>query len=306
MTAQVGYGPLERIDGPLPIPPLHGLLAAAAASLITPVRIVVDTDERGIDRWINGAEVFPYPTDEGGLFDTCGLGSDPAEKDFGGSLPHPQFGAFTAYLAETCTSYKVWNQEQYQARAIAALTAVESSIIARQLMYGEGILLNPHLADGNGVYPLNNAATSPEYALQLLEEQIALSGRQGLIHCSPMMATALLGSGFALSDKTGAIRTINGIVVVPDFGYAGQATPPGHAAPGAGEEWAFATGPVDIRRSEMFIMPERVEEALDRGSGGATTGRSNSITYRAERYYLVTWDTAVQAAVLVDRCQTTC
>jgi hypothetical protein len=93
--------------------------------------------------------------------------------------------------------------------------------------------------------------------------------------------------------------------VVPDFGYAPGADPVGHAAAGATEEWAYATGPIDIRRSEMFTLPERVDQALDR-SVGATNGSPNTITYRAERYYLPIWDTAVQAAVLIDRCLATC
>jgi hypothetical protein len=56
----------------------------------------------------------------------------------------------------------------------------------------------------------------------------------------------------------------------------------------------------------MFVTPERVDQALERGTGGASTGRPNTIVYRAERYYLVDWDTQVQAAVLVDLCSTEC
>lgn len=307
MTASVGYGPLVRIDGPLPIPPEQGLLATAAAPAAG-VQIVPEAN----DRWMNGAEVYPYPTSSGAHFDVCAVGSDPATKDFGDQVPLPRFGAFVVYLSETCTSYKVWDQDAFKARAVAALTAVESSLVSKQLKYGAAIKANPYLADGNGTFPNGDTVTSPLNGLELLEREIAKHGRQGVVHVTPMLATRLMGNGFALSDKSGAIRTINGVVVIPDFGYEANVTPAqpvgtiAHTAPSGAQEWAFATGPVDIRRSEVFTLPDRVEQAVDRGTGGATNGLPNSITYRAERYYLVDWDTAVQASVLIDRCSSTC
>jgi hypothetical protein len=305
--SSIGYGPPERIDGPPPIPPMYGLIPAAEAPLAAGVRIVNDVDDRGIDRWMNGVAVYPYPPDLGDVYDPCAVGSDIAIKSDGDELNQPRFGAMTAYLAETCTTSHVWDQDEYKARAVAALAAVESGIIAHEFLTGTRMPAQPYLSDGNGTFPIGDTITSVDNGLALMEMEIALSRRMGLIHCTPMAATALLGSGFALRDKTGVIRTINGIVVVPDFGYAGRATPVGHAAPGSlSEEWIYATGPVDIRRSEIFVTPDNVVQATDRGSGGATTGKPNSITYRAERYYLVDWDVQVQAAVLVNRCLFTC
>lgn len=306
--SQIGYGPPYRIDGPPPIPPLWGLLPAAEAPAAG-VRIVPDTDERGIERWMNGVQVFPYPPDTGDVFDPC-AGSDVATtKGTGTDLTHPQFGAMTAWIAETCTTYKVWSQEEYKSRALATLTAVESGTIAFEFMTGTRMPSQPFLADGNGLFPNGDTATSPLHGLTILERVVAQSRRQGLIHCSPSMATTLLGKGFALFDKSGVIRTINGIVVIPDFGYAdGVAVAPlGHATPASvNQEWMYATGPVDIRRSEMFVTPDNVVQATERGTGGANTGIPNSVTYRAERYYLVDWDTELQAAVLLDLCTTEC
>lgn len=303
--ADIGFGPLERIDGPLPIPPERGLLSTAGAPAAG-VEIITDVDDKGIERWMNGVQVYPYPPDTGDVYRNCGTGSEADEKNFGEAVALPEFEPMTIYLAETCTSYKVWDQDAFKARAVASLEAVESFLITREFMNGTKLSAQPYLADGEGVFPNSDVATSPVHGLTLLEEQIALSGRQGIIHCSPMLATTLMGMGFALADKTGAIRTINGIVVVPDFGYAGKSQPTGHDEAGDTQEWAYATGPVDIRRTEIITLPEDVSQALDRGTGGATNGLPNSITYRVERYYLVTWDTEVQAAVLVDRCQSTC
>lgn len=319
----VGFGPLERIDGPPPIAPLFGLLAAAAAPAAG-VRIIVDVDGEpmteeaaralvgldlpypGRERWINGVQVYGYPPDLLQVYDPCsGGGSESHIKGFGEELENPMFGAMTVWLAETCTTYKVWSQEEFKARAVASFSAVESAGVARELMGGYGMPDNPHLADGNGEFPNDDDPTNPLNALGLLENEIARSGKQGLIHCEPQIATNLLGRGFAISDKTGVIRTINGIVVIPDFGYVDSATPVGHAAPTGQQSWMYATGPIDLRRSETFVTPDDVSEAMDRGSGGATNGKPNSITYRVERYYLADWDTEVQASVLADPCATT-
>ena len=54
-----------------------------------------------------------------------------------------------------------------------------------------------------------------------------------------------------------------------------------------------ATGPIDIRRGDVEVLPPVIRQTLDR--------RTNVITYRVERDYLVDWDTVLQAAVLVDR-----
>jgi hypothetical protein len=317
----VGFGPLWRVDGPPPLAPTYGLLQAAEVPAAG-VQIIPDLDvtlnageaaargllgdqSAGQERWINGVEVYPYPPDLGDVFDPCaGSGSASHLKGFGSDLDHPQFGAMTVWLAETCTSYKVWNQQQFIARATAALSAVEGPTIAKEFLSGTRLPNNRFLADGNGTFPNGDTVTSVVNGLGILEGEIAKSGKQGLIHCSPMAATAMRDR-FTVDNKTGVLRTINGIVVIPDFGYVLGATPLGHTDPAATQEWMYATGPVEIRRGAMFTTPETVEEALDRGTG-ATNGKANSITYRAERYYLVDWDTEVQAAVLVDRCQTTC
>lgn len=337
---EIGYGPLERIDGPLPVPPPYGLLPTAD-SPAAGVRLVVDTESGPLDlndlsstgesmdeaiarlqaegilsaragqeRWMNGGEVYPYPPHTGDIWDACAPATlTSGAKSFGdedSGFVNPQFAAITVYLAETCKSYRVWDQERFKARAVVALNAVETSLLGRHFMTGEGSPLSPYLADGAGVFPIADTATNPSNGLALLENEIGKTGKLGLIHGSPAFATGLR-ERFAVDNRTGVIRTINGNPVIPDPGYSHGSRPHGHAAATGTQEWIYATGPIDIRRSELFVFPERVEEALDRGgTGGATTGRSNSITYRAERYYLVTWDTVLQAAVLIDRCQVGC
>lgn len=258
----------------------------------------------GRERWIAGVSVYPYPASTPEGWDPCS-GSTLAEKSFGDPITPPEFSAVTLDVAITCTSQQVPDEAAFRARAVAVLAATESWGIARELMGGFLFPLRPHFSDTNATTPNGTVATKPNHGLQVLEEAIAATGRLGLIHCSPMLATALMGAGFALSDKTGAIRTINGNVVIPDNGYAGASALESGPALGPTQEWAYATGPVDIRRSEIFTQPDQLSQALDRGLG-ATTGRTNTITYRAERYTIAVWDTALQAAVLIDRCATDC
>lgn len=288
-----------RIEGPAPVPPRYTLIGAS--------RVVTDVDE-GVERWAGGARVYPFPADEAHVWDACALGTE--TKVEGEAVTSPDFGAMTVYLAITCSTLGISGggltprevQDRFVARAKAVFGAVEAAAVEREFMAGE-VLLNPHLADGEGVFPWGDGSTCVPNAFALLEDAIAATGRQGLIHCSPAVASA--GSRDHLlfpDDRASApvLRTVNGTVVVPGYGYAAGATPAGGAHPDAGatEAWVYATGPVEVRRSEVMVNPETYAQALDRGE--------NVVTFRAERTYLVTWDAVFQAAVLADRCTTDC
>ena len=62
------------------------------------------------------------------------------------------------------------------------------------------------------------------------------------------------------------------------------------ANPGAGESYIFASGPVEIHLGPLVM--EDIRTSLDRSD--------NVVTFRAERYVVAIWDTALQAAALVD------
>ena len=311
MTQTVGFGPLWRVDGPTPVEQSFGLLQAALSSAEPGVTLVgPDVDSQGVERWINGLAVYPFPPDLGDVYDPCAPGSVATTKGFGDSLTNPDFGAMTVWLAETCTSPRVsWSQDGFKARASTALNAVAGAAVAYEFMTGTRIPANPHLADGNAAVLNGGAATSVVNGVALLENYIAAnSGKIGVIHCTPGAATAAR-ERFAIDNRSGYIKTINGTIVIPDFGYAKanaeQSHPVGQLPPTGSQEWMYATGAINIRRSELFTQPDNVTEALDRGMG-ATNGTPNSITYRAEVYFAVTYSVQIQAAVLVDRCFWTC
>lgn len=305
MAHEIGSGPLWRIDGPPPVAPKYGLLQAARTSPL--VRIVPDADEKGIERWINGVAMRPYPVDLASTWDACAIyGSQGGslEKESGEQIPLPKFDAVTVYLPIDCQGMRTEDHDALKARAVAALGGVEGAAIEREFIGAETMVMNPHLADGQGTFPHGNVATNLANGLALLEEEIArVSGKAGMIHLPPGMATA--AGTQLIEDEGGALYTKGGTLIIPGSGYVDTPAPAKHTAAHGTQSWAYATGPVDIRRSEVFTVPETPAQALDRGSG-ATRDNPNELIYRAERYYLVTWDTAVQAAVLIDRCLATC
>lgn len=294
MTVQVGFGPLWRIDGPAPQPPVYTLINAS--------RVSDDVDSEEIERWINGVVVYPYPPDQAYSWDTCAPGSTATNKAVGGAIPLPEFGAMTVYLAETCSSFGIYGadlsndeaQARFVARASASFAAVEAAAVEAEFMAGAVLGNNPHLADGNGSFPAGNTAQKVLIGFSYLENEIAGTGKQGVIHCSPAAATIAQTNRLLGEDRNGILRTrANGTTVVPGYGYAQvNSTPAGRAAAGAHQEWIYATGPVEVRRSNSFQMPGELAQALDRAN--------NSITYRVERYVVVDWDTTLQSAVLVD------
>ena len=296
--SSVGFGPLARIEGPQPIAPLYGLVQAALAPA-SGISLVTDVDAGGRERWINGVEVFPYPPDQTRSWNACALGTFRQNKDSGTAVTNPQFDPMVIYIPESCSAVRI-DQDTYAARATTALAATESAAVASEFMRGDELPLNPNLGNSSRLSLLNGGAvTSPTNALALLEWAIAQSQRAGIVHTTPSMMAAL---GQLKWDKsTGVVRTPAGTVVVPEAGYARQGggwAPTGGAVASGTKEWMFATGPIEIRRSEIFLIPDRIEQAVNR--------TTNQVTYRAERYYLVDWDVQLHAAVLADRCQTAC
>lgn len=304
---QIACGPHAVIDGPPPLPPRYGLLQAAA-SLVPGVRFV--TNEVGPERWLNGVEALPFPHHAGAThspYDTSGS----ATKEVGDPQDAQPFWPLTVYVSDKCSTFRNDNDDEYRSRILTNLAAVESANVAHSILTGNGLpVASPRLSDGEGEFPNGNTAASMPLALAALEGAIARARRAGVIHMSPIAASILSGSGHILvhdplnTREENVLRTVNGTLVIPDQGYVDGATPapsPGsHPPASATQEWMYASGFVEVRRTETFINPPTLREALDTGLS-ATLGDSNTITYQAERYYLVSWDNTLQAAVLANR-----
>ena len=84
--------------------------------------------------------------------------------------------------------------------------------------------------------------------------------------------------------------TNNGTRVASETGLQGLDTP-FLALPGTpDQDWIIATGPVHVYLGPLETTSTR--DTLDRSD--------NTVVFRAERYVLAVWDTALQSAVLVD------
>lgn len=276
-------GPPIVLDGPLPVAPPRSLLNA-------PLVTIIESN----DRFGNGAQVYPYPPGTPQGWAPCNSGTFRL-KDEGEPWDMPVFSALTFYLPITCSSATA-SSAGFSDRARLAFQARESFGVAQEFARGLAEPLNPHLADSNASLLNGGAIVTPDVGLSYLEDAIGATGQQGIIHLTPATAAAMNGSGgYGVDMQAGQLlTTANGTPVAVDGGYIGaKPAAAGAGSPAAGTAWAFATGPILIyRNANADVIPDEITQAMDRSD--------NTVTYRAERDYLVAWDTTLQAAVLID------
>jgi len=272
------------LDGPLPVRPPFGIFSAA--DIIGP-----DLDASGVARWLNGATLYGYPPGVPELWDPCSEGTYRVKAE-GDEAPTPSFGAVTLYLPITCTAGSVGDPSTFSDRARLVAAAKSQFAVERQLVKGTGNVTNPYLGDGN-VTTLGAGAVGDEEGLALLEEALGREGSVGVIHATP--GTIIDWGEDHISNDRQMLRTINGTPVISGMGYIDQ-VPDGQGAVTGDQQWAWGSGPIQIRMTEVEGVPDDISEALTRSGNDA-----NKVTFRAERHFLVSWDTEVQVAVLIDR-----
>lgn len=283
----VPAGPLFVIEGPLPQKRFSTLLDVAQY----PDAQFNPNDEH----WMGGTQVYPYPTDLPGLQNPCAAGSY-GEKDEGEAPPLPQFGGFTVYLPMTCTTRGMGTWDRFKERASIALEAKESYAVELELANDAAGLSQPHLNSGDADV-LGGGAVSPAEGLALLETAGSLTAEGYIIHATPATVTSWDGAAFGIHKDGRILRTVLETPIAVGAGYI-DTHPSNQPAltpvlDGGTQEWAYVTGPVQVMKSEIFPTPFDVKEAVDR--------EFNVVTFRAERNFVVDWDTALLAAVLIDR-----
>jgi hypothetical protein len=288
MTITGTVGPPTWVDGPFPVVRKSRLLDVAT--------IKDDDGEGGLGRWRDSAQVWAYPEDGAFTWNPCPEGTFTNSPKFeGGVSPIPIFNAFQVYVSETCTarSANLQDPQEFIARAQAVFAATESHGVEHVLAAGLFGGSSPYLADASANLLDGGAAQSLTESLCALEDAIAETQRGGVIHATAGTVTGWESLGFTL-DRVGPTLVTRACQtpIVVGTGYA-HVHPDSGSVAGAKQAWAFATGPVDVRRGTVEVLPPLVKQALDRSD--------NTITYRVERDYLVDWDTVLQAAVLVDR-----
>lgn len=278
MSTFTAVGPALDLDGPLPVAPPHSLLLTEG--------VVV---ERDATRVLNGVNVWGYPEDCPSLWEPCGDGTFQVKED-DSTQSVPRFDAFVVYTPITCSPMNVGNDlDELNRRAVAVLEATESSGIERALAAGVTQSSNPFFGDGNVSKPNGNTAVSARVGFSFMEQAIGGTCRAGLIHATP--AAIVAAQTYPVSDRIqDMLVTTNGTKVVSGMGYQGVGPTGALPTPGATQDWLFATGPVQVYLGPLVVTTPR--ESLDRSD--------NTLTFRAERYVVALWDTALQAAVLVD------
>jgi len=268
-------GPAFSLDGPPPVAPPHSLLEQEG--------VVV---ERDATRVLNGVNVWAYPTGCSSLWEPCSDGTF-RTKASDSEQPSTRFDSFVVYKPVTCSAIGLSDPEELANRAAAVLDATLSAGVERALAEGVEGSTNAFFGDGN-VDVVGAAGISPGVGLSYLEEAIGTTCRQGMLHFTPAVVSAL--QAFPVGDAGDTrLVTANGTPVVSGMGYQDVDTP-WLDSPSATEDWAFATGP-----PRVYLGPVRLDDVVDNLDWG-----NNVLTFRAEMYALAYWDKVLQAAALVD------
>ena len=243
--------------------------------------------ERDATRVLNGVNVWAYPTGCSSLWEPCSDGTY-RTKASDSEQPTSRFDSIVAYKPVTCSAMGLRDPEELFRRAEAVLDATISAAIETALAEGVDQSSNPFFGDVNVDDLTSGTAVSPGVGLSYLEEAIGTTCRQGMLHFTPAVVSAL--QAFPVGDPADMkLVTANGTPVVSGMGYQDIDTPY-LDTPDTTEDWAFATGPVRVYLGPVTL--NSVKENLDRSD--------NVLTFRAERYVLAIWDGVLQAAVLVD------
>lgn len=215
-------------------------------------------------------------------------GSNPktADRDFQACCADP----FILYGSYNCPPVGRTAQEAFDI-AQERLFIRESNGAERVFWTGltdGGKTVNPSLAFGNTTCENTLIDLTPAAgpvgvveSIGALESALGVcSPGTGVIHANYGLASLLAAHRLIFhDDDTDNLVTITGQNLVFGGGYPG--TGPGNIPATPGTTWVFATGPMIIWRSEVFLTPERYAEAMDY--------KLNSVKVYAERVYAFGW-----------------
>ncbi|MEV0430421.1 hypothetical protein [Micromonospora sp. NPDC050495] len=262
--------PLVYVDAPATTPYRYGLFSAA---------VVVDpADQRefqaGVE-WEPQCVEAPAPT-------SAAAASDPARAPMTvpDGVPNVKAGVVRLYAGLTGRSVA---RDDLLDRARRAMGAVEQQSLEHYVWTGEAGQAEFLAAAGTAVLANSGAAPVPlEKGVGLLEEHIGdKSGVLGAVWAPRWTAGWFAGKGLTRIEGPRQVAPLGNPLVFAQTTGVG----PGGAAPAVDEAWLYATGPVMVRRSAVFLP--KLPEALDR--------TDNEVFAVAERFYTVGWSCAVAA-----------
>lgn len=276
MSEFTAVGPALDLDGPLPKPPEYGLLSVPG---------VLQPDA---GRRLNGVNVIGYPEATPLSWEPCSTGTF-RQKEEGDDQPQARFDPVALYVPVTCSAMNFGSGwRDFAERAEKVLDATLSWGVEAVMSQGVAGSFNPFFGDSAVTKLAAGAPTGPLAALSYLEQAIAVTGRRGIIHAPAQVGPHWADRIRVVGDHLETIAS--GTYVAIGGGYDGAAA--NATAPGTGNSWAFATGPVQVFVGESRLSGDDINGTLDTSN--------NDVTFRAERYLVAEWDGALQVAVNVD------
>lgn len=289
MSTFTAVGPALDLDGPLPVAPEHSLLETMVR---TPDGLRSVIVERDATRVLNGVNVWGYPTGCSDLWEPCSDGTYRTKSEES-EQPTPRFDSYAVYKPLTCSGIGLSNAraDELNDRISLVLDATVSAGVELALAGGVDGSNNPFVGDGNvdDLTPTPGTAVSVGVGLSILENAIGSTCRDGMIGATPASIAALQAFPINTGDTSSRLITANGTPVYSADGLIDIDTTDLPATTGT-EDWMIAHGPVAIYMGPT--VTQNVRTSLDRSD--------NTLVFRAERYVLSVWDTALQVAVLVD------
>lgn len=173
----------------------------------------------------------------------------------------------------------------------------ESHEVERVLWTGttDNGTVNPSFAEGNDTCDIAvtdlspvTGAFGPVGAIATLEEALTDVTQCGVIHVPYGFAAFLASENLLIPGTDGNLYTPTGHLIIVGAGYPGSG--PGGVIPTPGTTYIYATGPVSVWQSNVFMTPNNIDEAVDRNI--------NNITVHAERAYAVGFSCAVFATLV--------
>lgn len=187
---------------------------------------------------------------------------------------------FTVYASFACSPVGFW--EDGFERARVGLQNAEERAVEQEISLGTSHNGNALAGAGTvNVSPTPGTSVSIPQGIAILEQYIGANGSGGGVILMTRREASLASGNHMVAPVGNQLQTKLGTPVGAMSGYTGVTGPNGVVA-AAGTAWMFAVEPPQIRRSEIFTMPDIREHAL--------SPRTNDFNVLAERTYAINWD----------------
>lgn len=268
------------VPAPQATPPPHSLLRAA------------DTTHDADPDWERGLTYLPEAVGGYRALSGCTALTDDHEAERG-PAPIVDYQPWELEVQDPCRTTFGYSEQAVTERLRRAYDAVESYGIAHELWTGAltvadsdaGSGRDPNPALTRGPTVLGAGPVAPRRGLGLLEEAIgdALHGSQATLHVSRAARPYL----WELEKVGYLLFTKIDNLIVCDAGYPGTA--PDGATDADDVVWIYATGPVVVRRSQLFLGPTEGAQVIDT--------ETNTVRRTASKVVAATFDPSTLYAI---------